>query len=145
MRNYLKLNSVIAFEDVDTEKWEFEVHYETFIAKGSAETDQMAFSCRKNSCYFMTSELGTLNTFDSCPYNSRIVNASSLKEHKCQPCGNLSPISYGFSAVSCYECSSLKNSLEVEDESALDKVPDKIDKYAYKAGCLGGVTEDQND
>ena len=56
MRNYLKFNSLIAFEDIDTQKWEFSVQYETLITKGTTNADEVAFSCQRNSCYFMTRE-----------------------------------------------------------------------------------------
>lgn len=73
-----------------------------------------------------------MNVFKSCPYNSRILYQTSLKEHTCLPCGNLTPVSFGFAYDLCYTCRKLSVSL-AED------LLDRIDKYAYTAGCLGGV------
>lgn len=79
----MKLNSIVAFQDVETKKWEFDVRYELMTVRGTSSSDSLAFDCYRSACYFATGNGRTMRMFESCPYNYRVVNSGSLADKGC--------------------------------------------------------------
>ena len=78
----LILNSVIAFQELETEKWEFNDQKDLYFFQASpsnSEKDFVRFGCEKNWCFFKSNEQsGDLSTFESCDYNWRMSEGEGL-------------------------------------------------------------------
>ena len=98
VRNTFKFNSLTAFEEVSTKKWNFDVKYELFVTTAASSADQIYLGCNGQSCFYKHRLKTAFYTFESCPYNSRIISRGALSARLCYRCGLLTPVSYGFAS-----------------------------------------------
>ena len=68
----MQMNSIVAFWEVDTQKWEFSDMKELYTFRGASDGDFAEFSCYEASCFFKANSLGEISTFESCDYNERL-------------------------------------------------------------------------
>ena len=125
--NYLQFNSMEAFLDQNTKKWEFNtVQDSRYSFIGDSDADYAEFGCFKEWCIYKAKNSPEIGTFQSCNFNERLVTDFTLGSRSCMPCEESTPFSYGYADETCRSCDSLTNIIQ---QSPL------IDQYMYNAAC----------
>jgi hypothetical protein len=65
----MHLNSLIAFQDYETQAFDFADVKELYSFTGKSNVDYVSFSCYADSCFYKTILDSEIGTFISCNYN----------------------------------------------------------------------------
>jgi len=98
--NKMHLNSLVVFQDYETEVYDFQDDKEKFTFTGESEADFVSFSCHNFWCFYKSNLNSEIGTFASCDYNQKLVigenDYPTLDFRKCSKCEFANPFSYGF-------------------------------------------------
>lgn len=107
----LTFNSIIFFEDYETEIWKFHQTKDLYYIVGTSNTDTLVFDCYGEWCFFKSYLGSTISTFTSCNYNERYISEFELAGRTCGRCIIGKPFSYGFASDDCKACSEFEGNV----------------------------------
>ena len=92
----INLNSIVAFQDFETEQWGFNTEWDQFGFQGTSETDTLWFGCYEQDCFYKSNLGSEIGTFKSCDFNQKLETNYQLDGRKCKDCSFARPFSYGY-------------------------------------------------
>ena len=130
------MNSLLLFEDYDTELWKFHDVKDQYAITGTSTSDFIEFDCYETWCFFKSNLGSDIQTFTSCDYNQQYFDGNfELAGRRCGRCLPGTPFSYGFAQSACKPCSDL--------EGNYDNLPD-VEKFMFNVACPKGTVDRVN-